>query len=95
LTPARRAGPAYWACGGGVESRVGAVPLPRAAALLNFYNSAAREQTRRSDSAAASFCEARAGDLAAAIDSARAWRRVGRGLTPGTFARRTNFRSYG
>jgi len=95
LTPARRSGPAYWACGGGVESRFGALPLPSAAELLKFFNAAAREQARRSDSAAASFCQARAGDLAAAIDSALAWRRAGCVLTPGALARRTNFRSYG
>jgi hypothetical protein len=78
MTPARMGGLAYWASGGSVAGRRGAIALTRAAELLDFFNREAEARLAEGDAAAAQLCADLALELGCAVARAASWRRCGR-----------------
>jgi hypothetical protein len=62
----------YWAAGGSVIGRRGALEGDEAARLLGFYEA---EAAACADAAGRRFCAALAGELASAMREAAQWRR--------------------
>ena len=77
MAPDRIGGLAYWASGGSVAGRRGAVSLVRATELLAFFNDEAAIRLAGGDTAAARFCAEIAIELGCAIAKAASWRRCG------------------
>ncbi len=77
MSPQGMAGAAYWACGGGVETRRGPLAVAEAIALLTFLAAEAEVRSRGGDAAAARFCAERAIELGRALARAVSWRRCG------------------
>jgi len=72
-----RWGAAYWASGGEVVGRRGALTMARALELLEFFHAEAGAARDEDDRAAYAFCLRMAVDLARAIIGAKTWRRAG------------------
>ena len=77
MAPDRMGGLAYWASGGTVAGRAGAIRLERATELLGFLNTQAEACLSEGDAAAARFCAELAVELGCAIAAAAAWLRCG------------------
>lgn len=77
MSPARKAGLAYWASGGSVAGRRGPMPMARAVELLAFFNCEAEACLRLGDEPAAHFCADLALELGCALARAASWRRCG------------------
>ena len=71
MNPARGGLATYWAAGGSVVGRRGAVTDGEAARLLGFYRA---EAATCADLAGRRFCEALADELARSIGEAARWR---------------------
>lgn len=82
MSPERMAGPAYWASGGEVIGRGGAMSALRAFELLRFFADEAAERREAGDSAAARLLASVALDLGTAIARAAIWRRAGGPVGP-------------
>ena len=72
---------AYWAAGGDVLTSGGGLDLAAATHLEAFYRDAAAQARDAADSLGASYCQARATQLAQALNEASRWRRAGRSPT--------------
>jgi hypothetical protein len=82
MSPQRMAGPAYWACGGDVVGRRGALSIARAFELLQTFTAEAERQARTGDVAASDLLSALALELGAAIAHATVWRRAAGPIGP-------------
>jgi hypothetical protein len=71
-----RWGVAYWASGGEVVGRRGALTMARALELLEFFHGEAKAARDEDNQAAFGFCLRMAVDLARAIIGAKTWRRA-------------------
>jgi hypothetical protein len=70
----RAARPTYWASGGTVMNRLDALPFTKALTLFQWLGCEAWACRRQNDSAGASYCAAKALELALAIVAADDWR---------------------
>ena len=77
MTPDRLGGLAYWASGGTVVGRRGAIALTPAAELLGFFNLQAEGCLDSGDAAGAQLCADLALELGCAIARASTWLRCG------------------
>ena len=83
----QRWGAAYWASGGEVVGRRGALTMARALELLEFFHGEAKAAQGEHDGAAYGFCLRMAVELARAIIGAKTWRRAGQSERPGFTSR--------
>lgn len=81
MSPERMAGPAYWASGGDVIGRCGALSIERAFELLQFFAGEAERQ-HGDPAGGGGLLASMAMDLGAAVARAAAWRRAAGPITP-------------
>jgi len=82
MSPERMAGPAYWASGGDVIGRGGALPIGGAVELLQWFADEAAQQREAGDSAAGCLLASLAMELGAAVARATVWRRAAGAFGP-------------